>query len=254
MNGRLRPLFPSLRRGIQTLATGVTPSQLPTYYNASKPCLLDFASFRDLKANEKWASEGRINNEYFESIIAKDGVDPAVGVEKGRMDRDAVESGGESSDFQRFEMPLSFFLQCINHEVPQFRDLYLAQTYLTDSLPSLKDDLSPNPFLENASIEAIGFWIGRNTFTPPHYDPSGNIYMMLLGSKKVRLWKPQERDPLGTTKMGSNFNFQTGKPDYEVTLEPGQVLFTPQGWFHELESQGLSAAVNWWFRLGNNSS
>ncbi|KAG5363029.1 hypothetical protein CJU89_2172 [Yarrowia sp. B02] len=253
MNGRLRPLFPSLRRGIQTLATGVTPAQLPTYYNASKPCLLDFSSFGKLKANEKWALDGRINNEYFESIIAKDGVDPAVGVEKGRMDRDAVESGGESSDFQRFEMPLSFFLQCINHEVPQFRDLYLAQTYLTDSLPSLKEDLSPNPFLENASVEAIGFWIGRNTFTPPHYDPSGNIYMMVLGSKKVRLWKPQEKAPLGTAKMGSNFNFQTGKPDYEVTLEHGQVLFTPQGWFHELESKGLSAAVNWWFRLNNSS-
>lgn len=248
-----RTAIATSRRGLKTLATNVSPAAFPTYYNASKPCLLDVSNFQKMPALKNWidGSTNGLNTGHFEKIMETDGADPAVGVERGRLDRAAVESGESESDFQRFEMPFSFFLKCINHpEAPQFSDLYLAQTYLTETLPTLKDDLSPNPYLEGASLDAIGFWIGRNTYTPAHYDPSGNIYMVVFGSKKVRLWPPVQEQPVlgGKKAPGANFNFSAGKPEYEVELKAGQVLYTPQGWYHELESEGLSVAVNWWFR------
>lgn len=37
-----------------------------------------------------------------------------------------------------------------------------------------------------------------------------------------------------------------------VTLEPGQVLFVPHGWWHYVESLDLTCSINVWLRLDSD--
>jgi hypothetical protein len=187
-------------------------------------------------------------------------------------------SDGES--FHRFNAPLSFFLQACRSSSPSLRRLYIAQAQITDLPKELQDDLPTPRLVKEAGrgdVYDANIWMGvPPTYTPLHKDPNPNLFMQLASSKRVRLFPPNrgsiifqdvqqrigqyssasfrgdemmegpERDALDQAVWGDS----VPKEGLEATVNPGDALFIPKGWWHSIKSVGtdVTVSVNWWFR------
>lgn len=94
-----------------------------------------------------------------------------------------------------------------------------------------------------------------------HYDTMDNVLMQVVGTKRVVLWPPSEADNLYTDASSSRVD-DIDSPDLaafpkfslaqrsrlEATLQPGDVLFIPALWFHNVTSLDFSVAVNVFWR------
>ncbi|KAK9235644.1 hypothetical protein V1525DRAFT_409328 [Lipomyces kononenkoae] len=247
---------------------------IDNYLRKGVPCVFKGA-FSYFPALSKWITSpagntrnAELNLQYFFSQIEASGKDPLVDVESGRFSHTTTETHHSSTPtspdgpngFFRTQIPLSLFLRLQNmRDVPkEYAKLYLAQTPLLSSLPALLEDVVPKPkYLPDAShIYGSSAWIGRNTYTPRHFDPNENLYVMIAGKKRVVLWEPSVVGEGRAKRRGalSNDNFsppaQDETPWDEVEINPGDGLYIPERWWHEVESlsPGVTASVNWWFR------
>ncbi|XP_011403823.1 PREDICTED: uncharacterized protein LOC105312682 [Amphimedon queenslandica] len=119
--------------------------------------------------------------------------------------------------------------------------------------------LSPNP-----SRSSINVWIGQpNVIAHTHYDGYHNFYAQLYGTKKFTLLRPtqwpglypypflhpshaQAQVNLSRLEDAKEFPLSSRLEVYEVTLEPGDLLYMPPLWFHYVESLSISISVNVW--------
>ncbi|AVD82823.1 cupin [Pseudomonas sp. SWI6] len=111
-------------------------------------------------------------------------------------------------------------------------------------------------------------WIGpKGTLTPLHRDDSDNLFAQVWGEKSFILAAPHHRDALGcwaTSPDGGleGCDVDPKAPDpqrfpgcqavhfMEVVLQAGDLLFLPEGWFHQVESRSTSLSVNFWVDSG----
>lgn len=111
-------------------------------------------------------------------------------------------------------------------------------------------------------------WIGpKGTLTPLHRDDSDNLFAQVWGEKSFILAAPHHRDALGTWSTSPNGGLEgcdvdPRAPDHarypasgdvhfmEVVLQAGDLLFLPEGWFHQVESRSTSLSVNFWLNSG----
>ena len=118
-----------------------------------------------------------------------------------------------------------------------------------------------------AYFEKMGpprFWIGpARTVTPLHCDFDDNIFAQIWGSKRIFLAPPhhdvflyvREASPL---LFGSPVDPEA--PDYErfplarqaalveIIVEPGDMLYVPAGWYHQVRALTFSLSSNRWAR------
>jgi len=108
------------------------------------------------------------------------------------------------------------------------------------------------------------FWIGpAGTVTPLHCDFDDNIFAQVWGSKRIILspphhdvfLSPREANPI---LFGSPFDPEA--PDYDayplarhasmiaVTVHPGDMLYVPAGWYHQVRALTFSLSSNRWAR------
>ena len=108
------------------------------------------------------------------------------------------------------------------------------------------------------------FWLGpAGTVTPLHADYDDNIFVQLWGRKRIFLAPPQDDALLYTREanallFGSPFDPEA--PDYarfplarqaalvECIVEPGDLLYVPAGWYHQVRSLSFSLSANRWSR------
>ncbi|KAK9474814.1 uncharacterized protein V1510DRAFT_438656 [Dipodascopsis tothii] len=211
------------------------------YVRPALPCVLP-GRFAALPARTRWLvdRDGRptINAEHFLELIEAQGRDPLVDVELGRMDGAsggaAVPGDAGAVDFKRSQVPLSLFVKMVATAPAgsPYSQLYLAQTPLLQALPALAAD-APAPALLPAGEHQYGgsAWIGRAAFTPRHYDVNDNLYVMVGGRKQVSLWAPSGR---GGSAPGRNFAATAAAAAAVVDLEPGDGLFIPRRWWHQV--------------------
>lgn len=249
----------------------------------SQPTVLP-KHFTDLPAIQKWFTRVhchpdheahlRLNTSY----LSRHG-SLMVPLELTRHDSD-VAAHMTTSSFERIEAPFSLLLSHIVGD-DYSQKLYLAQ-YSLDDLPlELQNDL-PVPELVSrigrGDVYASSLWMGKPpTSTPLHRDPNPNLFIQLAGNKVARLMKPRQGRLL-YERLGSNNGhahmrgeemmvggernrlqqaiwdekdfdgvFASG---VEATLESGDGLYIPLGWWHAVQSYGIhaNASVNWWFR------
>lgn len=111
-------------------------------------------------------------------------------------------------------------------------------------------------------------WIGpKGTLTPLHRDDSDNLFAQVWGEKAFILAAPHHRDALGCWATSPNGGLEgcdvdPRAPDFarfpgaravcfmEVVLQAGDLLFLPEGWFHQVESKSTSLSVNFWVQSG----
>ena len=246
----------------------------------SKPILLPRKHFLKLPAVQKWfvlprgASDIDFNRAYFARFE-----ESMVPLEFTGLD------SGDKSTFKRAKAPLHMFFRWTNIATPltAYR-LYLAQASLSSLPKALRADLPTPKFVAKAGsgdIYDTNIWMGQPpTYTPLHRDPNPNLFVQLAGVKNVRILEPeaggrifarvqnilgrsdsaafrgdsmmkgQEKELLDTEVWGGASRDDAGEVGYEVSVEAGDGLFIPKGWWHSIKGvgTGITASVNWWFR------
>jgi len=108
------------------------------------------------------------------------------------------------------------------------------------------------------------FWIGpAGTVTPLHCDYDDNIFAQIWGSKRIFLSPPHHDEFLYPSEanailFGSPFDPEA--PDFdkfplarqasmvECIVHPGDMLYVPAGWYHQVRALTFSLSSNRWAR------
>lgn len=175
-----------------------------------------------------------------------------------------VEIGNYNSS--EFEVALVSFGEYVEYLCccPQDNNIYLAQFDIFRRFPLLENDVLPLPdFLQIARHDFTrSFFMGApGSFTPLHTDPMPNFLVQIVGTKYVRLHSPSENyrlyqsGSMGTSSIDSditsagtelyrNFPLYKDSPFFEVRLDPGDMLYIPQRWWHFVKNIQTSISVS----------
>lgn len=145
---------------------------------------------------------------------------------------DRITTGGPSNDFY----------------VTSFNSAHNKQV-----LAPLWDDIGDMPgWLAPTEARDGFFWMGpEGTITPFHHDLTNNLMVQIVGRKRVKLVPASETPRMRNSRHcfsdwhGDELTAGHGDaerpPVLEVTLEPGDALFLPVGWWHHVE--GLTPTI-----------
>ena len=161
----------------------------------------------------------------------------------------------------------------INNDNPPLR--YIASSSIDLYFPGLRkeNDISfENDFFKTNPLDRldpmVGIWIGNKTIAPCHYDAQNNIACCIAGKRKFTLFPPDQIEnlypgPLEPTPGGQvismvDFNqpdfvkypkFELALSQGEIAeLEPGDALFIPSMWWHQVESKSnFNTLINYWW-------
>ncbi|KAK7277608.1 hypothetical protein RJT34_22623 [Clitoria ternatea] len=194
---------------------------------------------------------------------------------------------GDLGNHQRVPLPFSSFLSFCKKRMQTERkhqkhagssledeQFYLAQVPIMNSdrdeqvqLETLREDIQMPPILASKELSSINFWMNNaHARSSTHYDPHHNLLCVVSGRKLVVLWPPAASPtlyPMPIYGEASNHSSVTlENPDYsrypraersmefaqKAVLEAGDALFIPEGWFHQVDSDDLTIAINFWWR------
>jgi hypothetical protein len=140
------------------------------------------------------------------------------------------------------------------------------------------DDLPP--YVGNLEINALNgmchwpgyfskmgpprFWLGpAGTVTPLHCDYDDNIFAQVWGSKRIFLAPPHHDEflyPREANPVLYGSPFDPEHPDFErfplarqaalveCIVNPGDMLYVPAGWYHQVRALTFSLSANRWAR------
>ncbi|KAL5792857.1 hypothetical protein ACOSP7_001451 [Xanthoceras sorbifolium] len=192
---------------------------------------------------------------------------------KQKMD-DGHDDCVESERHQQIESETETGRPCLLSEDVFPQQLYLAQVSIMNAeneervqLETLKDDIQTPAFLETKVVASINLWMNNaQAKSSTHYDPHHNLLCIVAGRKQVVLWPPSASPvlyPLPIYGEASNHSsIALENPDFSiypraehsteysqtVILHAGDALFIPEGWFHQIDSDDLTIAVNFWWQ------
>ncbi len=131
------------------------------------------------------------------------------------------------------------------------RNAGLCRSALAPLLEEIR--LPPDVFGPTLVPNRMGLWIGgAGTHSPMHHDIDDSVLCQVVGRKRVRLappeaielldesngvyacWDPRDPEPIedGPTKL------------LEFVLAPGEMLYIPAGWWHQVDALDFSISVN----------
>lgn len=136
-----------------------------------------------------------------------------------------------------------------------------------EHLPELLNDLPVPGFRPAAPWSLRGFWLsGRDVRTPLHMDLPDNLFAQIVGRKRVTLFAPRHElsmyrfPPWSSRPQISQVDSEN--PDYErfprfrraqpirLVLAPGELLYLPRYWWHQMRSLDTSVSANEWWATG----
>ena len=123
------------------------------------------------------------------------------------------------------------------------------------ALGKLWDDLAPIELLDAARPRDGFFWLGpRGTLTPWHHDLTNNLLVQVMGRKRVRMAPPWAFARMknshhcfsdwGNAPLSAGFGDAGAPPVLETIIAPGEGIFLPVGWWHQVEALDLSASMS----------
>jgi hypothetical protein len=156
---------------------------------------------------------------------------------------------------------------------PEGSLFYLKQRGLQE-LPGLLADVR-RPLFYGHDIQAVNLWIGNTgCWTPLHFDQADNVMCQVAGTRRVRLYSPEQgrslypvfaAGPLDDELMPPYFSmvsdvrsadlsrlpdFAGVEPVVDIELRPGEMLYVPAYWWHFVEiTDGPGILVNFWYAL-----
>ena len=148
---------------------------------------------------------------------------------------------------------LAQFAEDVRHGVSP---RYLAQTSLDGDAPlaSLRATTPTPPLLTSRTQLRTVLWVSAGPhISSPHYDEFHGLMCVAAGSKTVTLAPPSARvSPRPPTGDAANHCDAATLDGVEggitVTLQAGDALFIPEGWWHSVVSTPRCAALTFWWR------
>ncbi len=173
------------------------------------------------------------------------------------------------SSFYR-RMPLHDAIDLITQNKKKDIRYYISQKDIRDEFPNLLNDFDRpiwNQEITEYGKGQINFWLGQaGNKTPLHFDQSQNFLVQIFGKKRIRLFPPSQTknlyrhtpltrgaphlsqipdiDSVDYTKFPQ---FKNAK-SFELILNPGETLFIPAGWWHDVRSLDDSISINFWWK------
>jgi hypothetical protein len=169
----------------------------------------------------------------------------------------------------RIDETLDAILEGIQHvENPAY---YIASNIIDTHLPGFNEKnniVIPRDKHPDAMEERISIWIGGSTTATCHFDALDNVACCVAGKRRFTLFPPDQISnlypgPLEPTPGGQVISLVDFKnPDFEkfpkfkdalstaqvADLEPGDALFIPSMWWHNVESLApYNILVNYWW-------
>lgn len=133
----------------------------------------------------------------------------------------------------------------------------------TVQLPGLLQDIILPSFIPINRLWEINLWVGAcGNRSKLHFDPEENLLVPIRGVKKLILIKRSETPNVYQNLEG---NILESKVDvfnldrrafpkidavsyHQITLEPGEALYIPSGWWHAVESSiEVNISLNFWW-------
>ncbi|MCT7957751.1 cupin-like domain-containing protein [Laspinema palackyanum] len=127
-----------------------------------------------------------------------------------------------------------------------------------EGFKGLLDDIElfPEYLTDTKEANNTSFWFGPGgAITPLHFDPLNTFLCQVYGRKRVRLIAPSQKHLLAA--YGHYFsNIDLENPNFErypqlkkldiieLIIEPGDVLFLPVGWWHQVRSLEVSISIS----------
>jgi hypothetical protein len=188
--------------------------------------------------------------------------DPAIG---GKY---YYNPGLQGFNFERRIAKLMEAVDCILEAVdrPGTKSVYVGSVPTSDCLPGFAAD-NPMPLAGAAAGSRI--WLGTAANISSHYDTFDNLACVIAGRRRFTLYAPQHIGklyigPLDNTMSGPPVSLAASAPvgsdkqfplfeqirDQALTaeLEPGDALYLPKLWWHQVESLSpLNGLVNYWW-------
>eukprot|EP01031_Cornospumella_fuschlensis_P028003 gene28003-33816_t len=163
---------------------------------------------------------------------------------------------------------------------------YLQNGLYAEMGPRILEEYQKLSLETAATYKIVGKWQeltrnlllygGSGYITPLHFDEQENIFCQLYGRKRARLLSPEYWFTVYPFPNGHPCDRQcqvtlSAQPgvheaedreqyskfpafaemathEYFVDLEPGEVLYIPQYWFHQLEGLTENISLSWWFK------
>ncbi len=146
------------------------------------------------------------------------------------------------------------------------RSVYVGSVRVSECLPGFPES-NPLPLVPPGT--ALRIWLGTAANVSSHYDTLDNLACVIAGRRRFTLYAPEL---IGSLYVGPIDNTMAGQPvslaasappgssdrfplfekirDQAVVaeLEPGDALYLPKLWWHQVESTApLNALVNYWW-------
>lgn len=191
-----------------------------------------------------------------------------------------VEVGGREELMTLGHFIRTYLLQSLEHctrssdleEEPHYNvdKAYISQHALLDQCPTLRGDVVvPEPW-RRAFGEPThsNVWLGTHgTVTPCHWDEYNNCLAQVQGTKRAFMLAPEASPFLygncdsvgGQAALGNLSPVDVEAPNLSkfpkfaeaqlliTELGPGDGLFIPMGWWHQVRALTPSVSVNYWF-------
>ncbi|MBB3107706.1 hypothetical protein FHS24_002237 [Psychrobacter luti] len=228
------------------------------YYSKHKPVVLK-------KGIDHWPALKKWSPQYFADFLG----DAEIEVQ---FDRENDALFERHSDKYRKSMLMSEFVNMIEND-GESNNYYMTANNTQQNVETIRpalDDIGDfgegyRQLLDNDAAFSTYFWMGpKGTFTPLHHDLTNNMLVQVYGSKKVTLipaWQvPWLYNDLHVYSEVDFPNFDLKKhplmqhvTPVEVTIDAGDALFIPIGWWHCVGGLDKSISVSFTnFNAPNN--
>lgn len=191
-------------------------------------------SVREMRAVREWSLK------HFEQRFGE--VEVEVNTERDRATRRAhTERVSET-------MPFGDFLRGCQQPTNAHYIVSRNGLFGLEALRPLWADLDPlPPFLEEPEPpRGASLWVGpAGTLSPLHFDPHNVLLVQVAGRKRVWL-VPPDADAIYEGLDGYYAEHDARDVDgaLSIVVEPGEALFVPVGWFHQVEALDPSITLS----------
>lgn len=143
---------------------------------------------------------------------------------------------------------------------------YLVAT-LETQLPRIAREVEPPAYCRGRARLRSRLWISaRDTVSPLHRDFPHNLFAQVYGRKRFTILSPRENRRVDEHSFRSKLprvsSVDAEAPDFvehprfrgarvsTFELGPGDLLFLPGRWWHQVRSLETSISINWWWATG----
>ena len=152
---------------------------------------------------------------------------------------------------------LEHFQHTLQSNAASAAQVYCAQLPIDELGAAFRRDINVPVYCSSADRLTTNVWLGLGACTPLHWDAHENLLVQVCGRKHVRLYSPADSrrlHPFQTEAEGPrnasrivNIAEAEASPSawpgfadaqyQQCWLEPGDMLYIPQRWWHAMQSE-----------------